>query len=308
MSCWAVKQLKVILAKSTIAIGLLLYVAFFVNGKPAAAMSDAVLIRQLKNMTYRVPGFGDGGSYQVKLNNGSYLRGEESGGIREIALGDINGDGAKDAAIYFHWTTGGSGIWGRLLILKNENGKYRQFKQVAAFDVQDRDEIESLAIKNGRVEFATITHSANEAALEPSLWIMHTYVPKLKKNGSLAFSVKDMGKDERDDSLHPYIDLEPYLQKLDVAAPDLSRPEFHDNYYAIFESRVESDGKISEVGKSQPAGKPSKIDQMVIDHLKKIGSLSSLPRGALAARITFRVGYGAQWDGPYGGAVIEYAR
>lgn len=72
------------------------------------------------------------------------------GGENEtITFGDLNGDGAGDAAVILVWSGGGSGQFASIAAVLNVNGKP---VHVASRELGDRVEIKSFAIKNGAIE------------------------------------------------------------------------------------------------------------------------------------------------------------
>lgn len=91
----------------------------------------------------------------VKLVNGEYywqgpngLMDNESVSIGKIALGDLNGDGKKDAAVILLHNAGGSGTVIQVAAVLDVNGKPRH---IASRNLGDRTEIRELKIRKGLI-------------------------------------------------------------------------------------------------------------------------------------------------------------
>ena len=120
--------------------------------------SKELTIEQLKNAEY----YSYDPAHKVKLNNGEFFSKYENGSIggnsiwlgETIKLGDLNGDGAKDAVVVINQNTGGSGVFMDLAIVINDHGKP---VHVDSYGLGDRVSISDVKIKpNGRIEF-TVT-------------------------------------------------------------------------------------------------------------------------------------------------------
>lgn len=91
----------------------------------------------------------------VKLVNGEYywqgpngVMDNESVSIGIIALGDLNGDGKKDAAVILLHNAGGTGTVIQVAVVLDVNGKPRH---VASRNLGDRTEIKEMKINKGSI-------------------------------------------------------------------------------------------------------------------------------------------------------------
>jgi len=134
------------------------------GGSPPPLTEDA-----LKNAEY-------GGIYEepVQLTNGKY-EGEpfvEGGAsrptvlfIEPYALGDLNGDGAEDAAVLLVENSGGSGSFVYLAAVVNKDGKP---ENAATTLLEDRAQVKSLTIANGKITVEMVTHGPEDPRCCPS--------------------------------------------------------------------------------------------------------------------------------------------
>ncbi|MEO8638091.1 MAG: hypothetical protein ABI430_04295 [Candidatus Taylorbacteria bacterium] len=78
---------------------------------------------------------------------------------KNIALGDVDTDGARDAGVILGERYGGTGYFVKLAIFRNdeENPIF-----VTAKDLGDRVKVESIEIKNGLIELHLLTHDSGE--------------------------------------------------------------------------------------------------------------------------------------------------
>jgi hypothetical protein len=123
------------------------------TGKKAGApigkqTSSTLTLDQLKNTEYLVLD-----DTRVKLTNGKYESPPSSGDFLRVffdraVFGDLNNDGALDAAVIVVTSGGGSGVFYSLEAVLNENG---QPKYVASADLGDRIKINALSIKSGMI-------------------------------------------------------------------------------------------------------------------------------------------------------------
>ncbi|MGC9603417.1 MAG: hypothetical protein ABSF47_03025 [Minisyncoccia bacterium] len=111
---------------------------------------------QYKYFTY----MGKGGNGEPNV---TYTATLESG---KIALGDLNGDGKKDAVIPVVENLGGNGFFEYLVVFLDDNG---QPKQTATQPLGDRIVINSINIKDGQVVVDMIDHGPNDGMCCPTL-------------------------------------------------------------------------------------------------------------------------------------------
>jgi hypothetical protein len=110
---------------------------------------------------------------KAKLTNGVYEEELAPGSASKLnirladpyAIGDLNGDGAADAAVVLAANTGGSGVFTTLAAVVNDGGKP---KHVASADLGDRTVIKSISITNGIIVLNLVTHAPSDPMCCPS--------------------------------------------------------------------------------------------------------------------------------------------
>jgi len=147
------------------------------GGSPPAPLTEEAL----KNAEYM-------GVYEdpVQLTDGKY-EGEpfvEGGAsrptvlfIEPYALGDLNGDGAEDAAVLLVENSGGSGSFVYLAAVLNQDGKPENKATVL---LEDRAQVKSLTIADGQITVELVTHGPEDPMCCPSQ--EETRVYKLEGN------------------------------------------------------------------------------------------------------------------------------
>ena len=118
----------------------------------------------LRNAEYQSEWPADG---KAKLTDGSYREKYLPGAATELvvrlsdhhAIGDLNGDGAEDAAVVLVSDPGGSGTFYDLAVLVSQNGSP---KHVATEALGDRIVVKSLAIRSGEVAITFLTRKPDE--------------------------------------------------------------------------------------------------------------------------------------------------
>ena len=88
------------------------------------------------------------------------------------ALGDVNGDGAEDAAAILASSGGGSGTFISLEALLNDGGAAQH---VATAPLGDRTQVQRLDILDGRMVVQMVTHGPSDPMCCPSLSVVDTY-------------------------------------------------------------------------------------------------------------------------------------
>ncbi len=136
----------------------------------------ALTIEALKNAEYLSEWPASG---KAKLTDGTYFEAYEPGtsGLHlslseHIALGDLNGDGAADAAVVLIANPSGSGTFRHLAAVVNERG---QPQHVASAFLGDRVRIESLAIQDGQIVVQLIAHGPDDPLCCPSQEQTHAF-------------------------------------------------------------------------------------------------------------------------------------
>lgn len=155
--------------------------------QPPAVLNEA----QLQNATYA-------GIYDqpVLLVNGTY-EGEpfvEGGMARPVVIysgvrtsGDLDGDGAQDAAVILSENSGGSGMFTYLAALFNQDGQPVNTDTVL---LGDRVQVTRLSIENGVIVVEMLAAGPQDPLCCPSLPILLTFI---LQNGKLVKTTEKIG-------------------------------------------------------------------------------------------------------------------
>jgi hypothetical protein len=134
--------------------------------EPLPAVSP-LTVEMLKNGTYLLPQSGE----TVTLVDGRYDRAESMEDLLHvelrdpIAFGDLNGDGAEDAAFLISENLGGTGFFVSLMAIRNEGGTP---VQAASRFIEDRPQINGLTIMGGRIAADLVIHSFQDPLCCPN--------------------------------------------------------------------------------------------------------------------------------------------
>ncbi len=133
----------------------------------ATPVSSELTLDMLKNGTYHAPSY----DRTVTLVNGSFTTGSSSDPynvrmLDVVAFGDLNGDGAGDAAILLAENGGGSGVFESVIAVTNQAGKPHQQSQA---ELGDRVLINSIDISSGVIHLGMLTHGPNDPSCCPAL-------------------------------------------------------------------------------------------------------------------------------------------
>ena len=103
----------------------------------------------------------------------------------KVAYGDLDGDGAEDAAVIITSTGGGSGNFRELAVLKNDNGAP---KHIAGGILGDRVIINSVVIGGGVITIDMVVQGPNDGLCCPTL----KKLKKFKLSGSKLIEMSDI--------------------------------------------------------------------------------------------------------------------
>lgn len=128
---------------------------------------------QLKNYPYLTPQY----NRIAPLKDGAYETGSGADYfsvslLPEVAFGDLNGDGAEDAAVLLSESGGGTGTFVSLIAVLNENGAPMQ---AASAFIDDRPNIGSLTITNGKIILEATIHQLTDPMVSPTLKVTETF-------------------------------------------------------------------------------------------------------------------------------------
>ena len=138
----------------------------------------------------------------VQLTNGAYQSTTDVSSpnfmsvnlASQMAFGDLNGDGAGDAAVLLAENYGGSGVFVSLIAILNQNG---QAVQAASELIDDRPIINSLSIQNGQIFLDATIHGANDPGCCAAQSTQRTYQLAAEKLVLTSFVTKTPDGGER---------------------------------------------------------------------------------------------------------------
>jgi len=136
-------------------------------------LSSGLTLDEIKNTQVYAPQ----SQKNVKLTDGKYEAGDGADYalvevLPQSTLADLNGDGVQDAAVLLAENTGGSGVFVSLVaFLSSENG----FSESQAVLIDDRPQINSLSVANGKITVGALIHAENDPMISPTLKVMESY-------------------------------------------------------------------------------------------------------------------------------------
>ena len=156
---------------------------------PAAPVTATLTLDQLKNHTYALEQAPGG---KAALVNGKFEAATGTGATQKVtavlveptATGDLNGDGAADAAVILTANMGGSGVFVNLHAVLNEGGKPADAGLAL---LGDRVQVKTLAIQGGALVVDLMTHGPKDPLCCPTMEVVQTY--KLQGNTLILLSV-----------------------------------------------------------------------------------------------------------------------
>lgn len=119
-------------------------------------------------------------SKKAKLTNGAYQEEIVPGSASKLtinlldqyAFGDLNGDGAPDAAVFLAANSGGSGVFVYLAAVLNDKGTP---KHIASVALGDRVQIKSVSIRAGEIAVDSLTQGPNDPLCCPTQRVTQRY-------------------------------------------------------------------------------------------------------------------------------------
>jgi hypothetical protein len=131
-------------------------------------------IEQFKNTLINAPEL----MREVQLTDGKWSENQADGSTQMVrldeqyAFGDLNSDGAPDAALLIAESMGGTGVFYSITAMVSENGSYRQTNTLA---LDDRPIIHSIEIVDAEIVLNANIHGPNDAMVDPTLNVTKTY-------------------------------------------------------------------------------------------------------------------------------------
>ena len=134
---------------------------------------SGLTLDMLRNGTYHAPSY----DRIATLMDGTYSTGSTTDPyyvrmLDVVAFGDLNGDGADDAAILLSENGGGSGVFESLVIVFNHAGIPFQ---AGAAQLGDRVLVNGMTITSGKVELDMVVHGPNDPSCCPNQPETQTY-------------------------------------------------------------------------------------------------------------------------------------
>ena len=135
-------------------------------GQPPATLTPPPAVplteQALRNARYELPGLGavelKEGKFEKKYGDGATQ--VNTAGYLTAAFGDLDQDGAEDAAAVLWWSGGGSGTFVYLVALRNDAGTPRQ---VAVVSLGDRTNVDTVTIRQNQVMVSMRERGASTA-------------------------------------------------------------------------------------------------------------------------------------------------
>jgi tetratricopeptide (TPR) repeat protein len=143
-------------------------------------------LNPLRRVAYKCKDLDFSGGYTVKFHDGSFYKSlPDNERVRvnfaDGAFGDLNGDGKDDAAVFLETIYGGSGTLVTMAIVMNQNGK---FKNTDCIVLGDREQVNSVKIKPGKVTLDMLLHLSNEPSCCPNSPLTFTF--NISKEGRIS--------------------------------------------------------------------------------------------------------------------------
>lgn len=140
--------------------------------------TPALTVEQLKNGQFNLPG-ADGAFYQVEFEDGFFQQGSDPAEpgyaaivmTDSIAFGDLDGDGAADAAAVIVENYGGTGQFVSVAAFLNQGGMP---VYAASHFVDDRALVNAFAIYNGEIYLDAVVHAFEDPGCCPTFWTRRT--------------------------------------------------------------------------------------------------------------------------------------
>ena len=134
---------------------------------------------QVLNAEYTLTGF-DNATHAYRFVDGKFSQGLDAtapGFVsmtigEQVAFGDLDGDGAADAAVTIAENFGGSGVFVFAAAVLNDNGQPRH---VASTLIDDRPQINQLEIRDGGIFLDLVVHGPSDAMCCPTFPVTRTY-------------------------------------------------------------------------------------------------------------------------------------
>lgn len=143
------------------------------------AVIPPLTVDQLKNAEYTLIGFDDA-STLYKFTDGKFTRGADISSpdyadlrlLDFFPMGDLNEDGAQDAAVLIAENYGGTGVFVSIHAVLNDNGLPRD---AAASMIDDRPQVNALEIRGGEIFLDAVVHDVDDPMCCPASPVTRTF-------------------------------------------------------------------------------------------------------------------------------------
>lgn len=151
----------------------------FVFPTETAVVVPPLTSEMIENMEYTLQDL-NGNNRAYRLTDGAFHSGADPASpdfvsVRlgeQIVFGDLNDDGAEDAAVTIAVNYGGTGVFVSVAAVLNENGRPRH---AASWMIDDRPQVNDLKIQNGTVFVDAVIHGPNDPGCCPAQPVTQTY-------------------------------------------------------------------------------------------------------------------------------------
>ena len=147
------------------------------GGEPPARVTvelpREITAAELRNTTYPTQHLPGG---RIRLTGGAYDDPDRRLIVRllqEYAVGDLNGDGAPDAAVLLSTSAGGSGVFQDLAVVLNAPPD--SARRVATTFLGDREPVDRIRIEGGEVSLDLLEHGPGDAMCCPTQPVTRRY-------------------------------------------------------------------------------------------------------------------------------------
>ncbi|MGD9075169.1 MAG: META domain-containing protein [Desulfobacteraceae bacterium] len=180
----------------------------------------------------------------------------------QVAFGDLNGDGADDAAVVLITDPGGSGTFRHLGVVINEKGSPQH---VASQLLGDRVRVKFLSVNSGEIVVQMMTHGPNDPMCCPTFQVMRNYV--LQEGKLVIAGVRELMKRKWALRYFGAKDTEdPLVPRTEVSLEFAADGKLHgsggcNRYFAAYEIGPGDSLKIKNIGSTRMACPREFMDQ-----------------------------------------------
>lgn len=144
----------------------------------------ALTADQVLNAEFTITTF-DGEAHIRRFTDGAYEQGSDPTAAdyasihmvavqadQRVIFGDLNDDGAQDAAVILAENYGGTGVFVSVAAVINENGRPRH---AASYAIDDRPAVNAYSIQDGDIFLDAVVHGPNDPGCCPQMAVTRTF-------------------------------------------------------------------------------------------------------------------------------------